>query len=165
MTRRIELKDHLTTEELRRRYRVCQKAQEKVRWHALHLISRGVVAAQAARRVGRSSSWITKLVGRYNRDGADAVKRQQSERQHGPRPRVDAALAKQLDQALRSSAPDGGLWTGPKVAAWITQQTGQRVHQTTGWRALQRLGFSLQTPRPANKRRASVEEQAEFKKR
>ena len=164
MARRIKLKDHLTTEELRRRYRACQRAQEKVRWRALCLISGGGVAAEAARRVGRSSSWVTKLVARYNRDGADAVKRQRSERQHGPRPRVDAALAQQLDRALRAAAPDGGLWTGPKVAAWIAEQTGQQVHQTTGWRALQRLGFSLQMPRPANKRRASAGEQAEFKK-
>jgi transposase len=164
MARRIKLKDHLTTEELRRRYRACQRAQEKVRWRALYLISEGILAAEAARRVGRSSSWITKLVARYNRDGADSVKRQQSERKHGPRPRVNAALAKQLDQALRAAAPDGGLWTGPKVAAWIAKQTGQGVHQTTGWRVLQRLGFSLQTPRPANKHRASTEEQAAFKK-
>jgi transposase len=164
MARRIELKDHLTTEELRRRYRACQKAQEKARWRALHLISTGLVAAAAARRVGRSSSWITKLVARYNRAGAEAVRRQTGERKHGPRPRVDAALAKQLDRALRSPAPDGGLWTGPKVATWIAERTGQPVHQTTGWRALQRLGFSLQTPRPQNKRRASAEEQAEFKK-
>jgi transposase len=164
MTRRIELKDHLTTDELRLRYRACQKAQEKVRWRALYLISIGVVAAEAARRVGRSSSWITKLAVRYNRDGANTVKRQTSELKHGPRPRVEAELAKQLDQALRASAPDGGLWTGPKVAAWIAAKTGQSVHATTGWRTMQRLGFSLQTPRPANKRRASLEEQAAFKK-
>jgi len=164
MARRIELKAHLTTEELKRRYRACQRAQEKVRWRALRLISTGLVAAEAARRVGRSSSWITKLVARYNHAGADAVRRQTGERRHGPRPRVDAALAKQLDQALRSAAPDGGLWTGPKVAAWIAERTGQSVHQTTGWRALRRLGFSLQTPRPQNKRRASAEAQAEFKK-
>jgi transposase len=164
MARRIELKNHLTTEELKRRYRACQKAQEKGRWRALLLISTGIVAAEAARRVGRSSSWVTKLVTRYNRDGADAVKRQSSERKHGPRPRVDAALANQLDQALRSSAPDGGLWTGPKVAAWIAEKSGREVHHTTAWRAMHRLGFSLQTPRPQNKRRATAEEQLEFKK-
>jgi hypothetical protein len=77
---------------------------------------------------------------------------------------VDAKLGKELAKALRTSAPDGGLWTAPKVAAWITDKTGQEVHQTTGWRAMRRLGFSLQVPRPANKRRASLEEQAEFKK-
>ncbi len=164
MARRIELKPHLTTEELATRYRSCQKPQEKVRWHALHLISKGVVAADAARRTGRASSWITSLARRYNRDGAKAVARKQSTKP-SHRAKGDRKLGKALDTALRSAAPDGGLWTAPKVAAWITEKSGQEVHQTTAWRAMRRLGFSLQVPRPANKRRASREEQDEFKKR
>jgi|ERR1051326_5628642 transposase len=164
MPRRIELEPHLTTEELRARYRFCQKPQEKVRWHALYLISKGAVAADAARRLGRASSWITSSARRYNRAGASAVSRKRSARP-SHRAKVDHKLGKELDRALRSSAPDGGLWTAPKVGAWITEKTGQAVHQTTAWRAMRRLGFSLQVPRPRNKRRASVEEQAEFKKR
>jgi transposase len=163
MGRRIELKPHLTTEELRKRYRSCTKPQEKARWHALYLIATGAVAAEAARRVGRASSWITSLARRYNRDGATAVARKQSAKP-SHRATVDAELGQELDKALRSEAPDGGLWTGPKVAAWITERSGRAVHVTTGWRALKRLGFSLQTPRPANRRRASPEEQAGFKK-
>src|ERR1051326_8924430 len=46
----------------------------------------------------------------------------------------------------------------------FADKSGQGVHHSTGWRALKRLGFSLQTPRPRNKRRASLGEQAEFKK-
>ncbi len=164
MARLIELKPHLTTEELRTRYRSCQKPQEKTRWHALYLIAQGAVAAEAARRVGRASSWITSLTRRYNRHGAVAVARKQSTKP-SHRAKVDRKLGKELDKALRASAPDGGLWTAPKVAAWITAKSGQEVHQTTAWRAMRRLGFSLQVPRPANKRRASPEEQAEFKKR
>ena len=164
MARRIELKPHVTTEELQPRDRSCQKPQEKVRWQALYLISKGVVAADAARRTGRASSWITSLARRYNRDGAAAVSRKQSTKP-SHRAKVNIKLGKELDKALRTPAPDGGLWTGPKVAAWITDKTGHEVHQTTGWRAMRRLGFSLQVPRPANKRRACVEEQAEFKKR
>jgi transposase len=163
MARRIELKPHLTTEELHKRYRACQKPQEKARWHALYLIAKGAVAADAARRVGRASSWITSLARRYNRDGAAAVTRKKSTKP-SHRAKVDAKLGQELDKALRSAAPDGGLWTGPKVAAWITEKSGQGVHASTGWRTLQRLGFSLQTPRPQNKRRASAEEQAGFKK-
>ena len=163
MTRRIELQTHLTTAELHQRYRACQKPQEKVRWHALYLISKGVVAAEAARRTGRASSWITSLARRYNRDGTKAVGRK-----HAPKPshraKVDAQLGKQLDKALRSRAPDGGLWTAPKVASWITEKSGQTIHHTTAWRAMRRLGFSLQTPRPANHRRATTAEQVAFKK-
>jgi transposase len=163
MARRIELKPHLTTEELHKRYRSCPKPQEKTRWHALYLIAKGAVAADAARRVGRANSWITTLARRYNRDGAAAVTRKKSARP-SHRAAVNARLGKELDKALRTPAPDGGLWTGPKVAAWITARSGQEVHASTGWRALKRLGFSLQTPRPQNKRRASAEEQAAFKK-
>ena len=164
MAGRIQLKPHLTTEELRTRYRLCQKPQEKVRWHALYLISKGAVAADAARRVGRASSWITSLARRYNREGAASVTRQQSAKP-SHRAKVDHQLGKELDKALRSHAPDGGLWTAPKVAVWITEKSGHEVHQTTAWRAMRRLGFSLQVPRPSNKRRASLEEQSEFKKR
>jgi transposase len=163
MARRIELKPHLTTAELHKRYRSCPKPQEKTRWHALYLIAKGAVAAEAARRVGRASSWITALARRYNRDGAAAISRKKSA-QPSHRAKLDAALGKELDKALRAPAADGGLWTGPKVAAWITERSGQAVHASTGWRALKRLGFSLQTPRPQNKRRASEEEQAAFKK-
>jgi transposase len=164
MAGRIQLKPHLTTEELGTRYRSCQKPQEKVRWHALYLISKGMVAADAARRTGRASSWITSLTRRYNRDGPIAVARKQST-MPSHRAKVSQKLGKELDTALRSDAPDGGLWTAPKVAAWIAEKSGQEVHQTTAWRAMRRLGFSLQVPRPANKRRASTKEQAEFKKR
>jgi transposase len=163
MASRIELKPHLTIEELRKRYRSCAKPQEKARWHALYLIATGAVAAEAARRVGRASSWVTSLARRYNRDGATAVARKQPAKP-SHRATVDAELSQELDKALRSEAPDGGLWTGPKVAAWISERSGRAVHVTTGWRALKRLGFSLQTPRPANRRRASAEEQAGFKK-
>jgi hypothetical protein len=32
-------------------------------------------------------------------------------------------------------------WTAKKVAAWIEQKTGKRVHQTTAWRAMKAAGF------------------------
>lgn len=163
MNRRIELQPHLSTAELYERYRACRQPNEKTRWRALYLISRGTLAADAARRVGRSSGWVTQLTQRYNEDGADAVPDRRGEVKPGPRPRA-AAVAAALDAALRAPAPDGGLWTAPKVARWIEERTGEPVHETTAWRALRRLGFSLQVPRPRHARSASEREQARFKK-
>src|ERR1051326_5096324 len=187
MPKRIELKPHSTTTELYRRYRRCREPQEKARWRALHLISGGTRAADAARRVGRTSGWVTQLTQRYNERGAEAVatrrgavkpgpKPSLNERgaeavatrrgavKPGPKPSLNAEAAMALDDALRSVAPDGGLWTAPKVAAWIAERTGQSVHETTAWRALRRLGFPLQVPRPRHRRAASADEQAAFKK-
>lgn len=163
MAKRIELKPHLTTEELRKRYQSCQKPQEKVRWQALVLISNGMIAAEAAQKVGRGSSWITKLAHRYNEKGAAAVERQRLEKV-SHLASLDAELGAELRKALDGKAPDQGLWTGVKVAQWISARTGRKVHRVTGWRTLERLGFSLQTPRPRNRQRASFEEQSEFKK-
>lgn len=164
MSRRITLRPRLTTEELFQRYRACRRPNEKARWRALYLISRGMLAAEAARRVGRTSGWVTQLTRRYNERGAEAVPDQQSDARPGPPPSVDASAAAELASALRSEPPDGGLWTAPKVAAWIEQRTGRSVHETTAWRAMRRLGFTLQVPRPRHARAASEREQARFKK-
>lgn len=164
MPKRIELKPHLTTAELYRRYRQCREPQEKARWRALHLISQGTRAADAARRVGRTSGWVTQLTQRYNACGAEAVATKRGAVKPGPKPSLNAQAAIELDAALRTTAPDGGLWTAPKVARWITERTGQSVHETTAWRAMRRLGFTLQVPRPRHRRAASAGEQAAFKK-
>jgi transposase len=164
MPKRIELKPHLTTAELYRRYRQCREPQEKARWRALHLISQGRRAAEAARRAGRTSGWVTQLTQRYNARGAEAVATRRGAAKPGPKPALNAEAAVALDAALRATAPDGGLWTAPKVARWIAERTGQGVHETTAWRAMRRLGFTLQVPRPRHRRAASTEEQAAFKK-
>jgi transposase len=165
MPTRIELKPHLTTAERYRRYSQCRAPQEKARWRALYLISQGTRAADAARRVGRTSGWVTQLTQRYNERGADAVATKQGTIKPGPKPSLNAQAARELDAARRrATAPDGGLWTAPKVARWIAERTGQSVPETTAWRAMRRLGFTLQVPRPRHRRSASAEEQAAFKK-
>lgn len=119
MPRRITLQPHLTTAELYRRYRACRRPQEKLRWRALYLISGGELANHAARRVGRSSGRVSALTRRYNERGAEAVPDARGDVAPGRRPRLDAAAARDLDAALRAASADGGLWTAPKVAAWI----------------------------------------------
>jgi transposase len=164
MPRRITLQPHLTTEELYRRYRACRHPQEKLRWRALYLISGGALANHAPRRVGRSSGWISDLARRYNERGAAAVPDARGDVTPGRRPRLDAEAARALDAALRASPADGGLWTAPKVAAWIAERTGTTVDASTAWRAMRRLGFTLQVPRPRHRGAASAAEQAAFKK-
>jgi hypothetical protein len=38
-----------------------------------------------------------------------------------------------LDTALDGPSPNGGLWSGRKVAAWITAETGKPVSPQRGW--------------------------------
>jgi hypothetical protein len=59
------------------------------------------------------------------------------------------------------SVPDGGVWSGRKVALWITGRIGRTVSPQRGVEDLRRLDVTRQVP--ANPK-ASLSEQARFKK-
>jgi transposase len=69
-----------------------------------------------------------------------------------------------LKKALAGKAPDGGLWTGPKVRTWIAERTGKHAGLRLGWRYLKRLNYSLQQPQTQHGA-ANLEAQDAFKKR
>src|SRR5262245_44454775 len=123
----IKLKPHLTTEQLYGYYRKCQQPREKIRWHALYLIAKGGVANQVAERVGRSTGWMTNLARRFNQLGAVGDSDQRTKPKPSPPPTLNAKQAQALEKALRGPAPDGGLWSAPKVATWIKTKTGKAV--------------------------------------
>lgn len=70
----------------------------------------------------------------------------------GPSLALTAAQRAELLAVLKKRPPDGGLWTGPKVAAYVRDRRGVRVWPQTGWRWLEDLGFTLQVPRPRHPR-------------
>ena len=59
MPKILVLENHLTAQELYQKYRCCRHPQEKLRWQASALIAKGAVANQMAKKLGRSSGWIS----------------------------------------------------------------------------------------------------------
>lgn len=162
MPKILKLENHLTAQELYQKYRRSRHPQEKLRWQALSLIAKGAVANQTAKKLGRSSGWISETVRRYNEGGAAAVKNKSKNQQSRT---LNGQQEQELEQLIESGkTKHQGLWTSTQVKHWVEEQTGSRIHQTTAWRMLVKLGFSPQTVRPAHQEKASNEEQAEFKK-
>jgi transposase len=60
---------------------------------------------------------------RYNTDGPAGVKDRRHDHPGAPR-LLSGAQQEELRQRLAGRADDGGLWTGPKVAAWMSAQLG-----------------------------------------
>ena len=90
----------------------------------------------------------------------------QRARNTGARPLLSQEDEAALREALAEPPTDGGLWSGPKVAAWMARHLGRAaVHPQRGWDALQRLGWSLQSPRPRHPRAATPAQKAALKKR
>lgn len=156
--KRIELIDHLSVEELKRRYQTATDAREARRWQVLWLIGEGRSTREAAAAVGITQRTARGIVARFNRRGA--TERLDTRRVNSGRPpKLSDAQQRKLLEALKGKAPDGGLWTGPKVAAWVEQETGFRGGQTFGWKTFKRLGARLRVPRQHHEKAADEEEQ------
>src|SRR5262245_22008014 len=164
--KRLEVAGHLAPDEVFRRYRACADGREKARWHAIWLMVRpaGPLSAErAAEAVGLSDVWVRKLVHRYNAQGPGGL--EDGRKSNGAPPRLSPAQQAELFAALQAEPPDGGLWTGPKVAAFALARFGVRVGNQTGWEWLRRLGFRLKVPRPRHPRAAGPDEQRRWQRR
>lgn len=108
------------------------------------------------------ANWISIQARRYHRAGPETLA-DQRQHHHGAPSRLPDDHQQQLQQVLAQAPPDGGLWTGPKVAMWMSKQIGRAVHSQRGWEALKRAGFSLQIPRPRH-HKADLARQDAFKR-
>lgn len=157
----LKVSPHLTPAQLVARFKKCPDADERLRWQAVMLKAEGRSAKDIADVCKRKEDWVRRTVRAYNEGGPDALS---DGRAGNGRARVlDEAQLAELVVALREAPTDGGLWTAPKVAAWIEARTGTHVDPHTGWLYLRRAGFSQQVPRPKHPE-ANEEDQAAFKK-
>jgi transposase len=152
---------HLTPAELVRRFQACRDAAERLRWQAVMLKSEGRSAKDIADICKKREDWVRRTVRAYNLRGPDALR--DGRRGNGREAVLDEGLRNELAAALLGSSPDGGLWTGAKVAAWIKEKTGKTVDQRTGWVYLVKSGFTRQMPRPSHPE-ADKEAKEAFKK-
>lgn len=162
MAKRVTVTTDLTTEELHERYRSAVHPVERTHWHILWLVKEGHTPDEVALMLGYTARWIRTIVQRWNRAGEQAI-RDQRLSQKGAPPLLSLEQQKELDQALDRPPADGGLWSGPKVAAWMAERLGRDVDPRRGWDYLQRLGRSTRVPRPQHEESDEVTQQA-FKK-
>jgi len=164
-THRLSLTPHFTTSELKNRYLACEHPVERNHWQMIWLLSRAdknYSCPQVADLMGCSSDWVRKLVRRFNKDPLSGLRDKRQD--NGNAPLLDEALQDELQNTLHEEPPDHGLWTGPKIAAWMSKKLKRKIHAATGWRWLVRLGWSAQVPRRTHTKSACEEEQAAFKK-
>ncbi|GHO78259.1 hypothetical protein KSD_60300 [Ktedonobacter sp. SOSP1-85] len=145
------MKTELTSEELHERYRSTTDAVERTHWHILWLMTEGHTPNEIATMLGYTARWIRTVVGRYNYGGEAAIRDQRLTLPGAPC-LLTVEQQKELDQALDQPPADGGLWSGPKVAAWMAERLGREVDPRRGWDYLQRLGRSTRVPRPQHAR-------------
>lgn len=157
--------EHLSLRQLEARYRASHDATEARHLQAIWLLARGRTVLEVAEVLAFVPRWVEQLAQRYNACGPGALG-DQRRRNGRPASLLTPELLAVLAERLKRPPEDGGVWSGPKAAAWMARRLGlQKVHPQRGWDALRRLGWSLQSPRPRHPRAAALEGRAALKKR
>lgn len=164
---RLPIVPHLPPEEIARRYRACRTGVEKTHWQVLWLLTRAdqpLSPARAAAQVGLTPVWARALLKRWNAEGPAGLADHRAAANGG---HCKLSTDQQVDlwAALQQPPPDGGLWTGPKVAAYVRDRWGVAVCKQTGWGWLRTLGLSLQVPRPSHPGAATPAARRAWKRR
>src|SRR6185312_5737045 len=156
--------DHLSVEDLEARLRSAQDPTATRHFQVIWLLARGHTIAEVAAVTSFVPRWIEQLLARYNAHGPEALG--DLRRRNGSAPSVlRPELLARLPERLATPPSDGGLWTGPKVAAWMAGELGlAAVLPQRGWEALKAINWSVQKPRPRHPAAATPEECETFKK-
>ena len=171
VNRPLSLVCHHTKDELYSLWKKAKNPSEKTKlkllWKVRSIETSNsmlvILPEQAAESLGMSADWARRAIRAYNTEGIESVS---DGRKSNRRPKMtsEAQLAELKEKVASGTSPDGGLWTGPKVASYLSEALGKKVSKVTGWHYLIDMGFSLQVPRPAHEKRATQEEREAFKK-
>lgn len=162
MPKRLSIQTHLTVDELEIRYRKAKDPVVRSHWQVIWLLAQGLPSTQVAAVTSYTVNWLRTIVRRYNQRGPAGLE-DRRHRNPGATGLLSAGQRAALAAALEQPPPDGGVWTGPKAAAWMTARLGRRVHPQRGWETRRRLGWTSKVPRPRHAH-ADPAAQAAFKK-
>ena len=166
MPRKAYLANYFSSEQLKEKYFSSSDPVESRRWHLLWKISCGWTIKNSALAVGISYAYAKKIIKKYNDLGENALlngRKKEKKYSGGKKPLLTDRQFQKLIEELESKPPDGGVWTGPKVARWIEKETRkQKVWNQRGWDYLKKCKYSWQSPRPKHQK-GDPNEQEEFK--
>lgn len=156
--------DHLSVSALEQQDRSCTNVTAARHFQTIWLLAKGHEIAEVSATVSFARRWVERLLARYNAQGPQALG--DLRRRNGTSPTIlRPDLLDKLKERLREPPPDGGLWTGPKVARWMAHELGlAAVLPQRGWEALKAIDWSVQKPRPRHPASATPEEREAFKK-
>lgn len=149
MAAAIRLRSDYSADELRRLARASRDARQTRRLLVLASIYEGGSRTAAARIGGVGLQIVRDWVVRFNAEGPHGLRDRKA---LGQAPRLTpehlAALARAVEAGPRPYLDGVVRWRLGDLAAWLHQEFGVSVSETTVSRALKRLSFRVLTARP-----------------
>jgi hypothetical protein len=131
----------LNREELEAHLAAATAPDERRRVQVLLYLAAGVALTDIVGMTGYRPRSIRQIAQRYIEIGADSLVDHRFFAP-GAAPILSVEAQAELRQVIQGVPPDGGAWTGSKVAQWMAAKTGRPVHRQRGWEYLRRLTTS-----------------------
>ena len=119
------VEEHLQLSELEGRYRSASEATEARHFQVIWLLAKGHTVGEVSEMTSFGQRWLEQLLSRYNKLGPSSLgdrRRSNGSEATILKPEVLAVLK----ERLKKPPADGGLWSGPKVAAWMARSRSRR---------------------------------------
>ena len=149
MAAAIRLRSDYSADELRRLAKASRNARQTRRLLVLASIYEGGSRTTAARIGGVGLQIVRDWVVRFNAEGPPGLLDRKAP---GQQPRLTpehlAALARAVEAGPKPYLDGVVRWRLGDLAAWLREEFGVSVSETTVSRALKRLGFRVLTARP-----------------
>ncbi len=134
--------EHLPIEELEARYRAARDVTEARHYQAIWLLAQGRTVLEVAEVLAFVPRWVEQRARRPNveehiNSGPEALGDRRRRRNGRAASLLTPGVLSALAARLKEPPEDGGLWSGPEVAAWMARHPGlAAVHPQRGWEAL-----------------------------
>lgn len=152
MPKYLEVKPHLRTHELEKRYKQSQQITERNHYHIIWLMSQGRRVPEVAEIVGYNVERVRQIVRQYNVAGPASLTDKRAGRS-GRRRLLSAHEERDLQNEVEEAFAQGQPYTGVQVAHRMSELLGCAVYPARGWELLLRWGHRLKVPRPEHVKR------------
>jgi transposase len=164
----LQLKPHLTVEQLKERMQKERKVPAFRRWQILHAVAThdGISAQVIALLLGSSAHVVRRTVQRYNKEGPLFLQQLQWGGRREKRSLMSVEEEQALLQRWEATALEGGVLVAKQLRETVEQKTGHHVCDDYLWDLLNRHGWQKKAPRPQHPKAEEAEEKRRtFKKK
>lgn len=164
----LQLKPHLTVEQLKERMNKERRVSAFKRWQMLHAVAthRGITAQQIAWLLGASINVVRRTVQLYNKSGAVFMEQGTWGGRREKPCLMDFEEEQKLLHCWETTALKGKVLVARQLKEAVENKVGHSVSDDYLWDMLHRHGWRKKAPRPEHPKAGEVKQKREaFKKK
>jgi transposase len=161
--RKLEIKNHLSINELKKKRSKCSNAREAIRWTIIIMaIEDELSANKISKTLKVTYEVVRRAIHKYNEFGEKGLKDGRKNNSCGGTIKSDV-IFKEIEKVLSNPPDDIGIWTGKKLKNWVEKKFNIKIGLSTIYVWIHKLGYSWKVPRPKHKK-SDDKEKENFKK-